>query len=109
MVLVQGEPGVLRGILKRIGERGAPVSLSELEKLLGSRNYARVAAHRLVAMGALFRLSRGLYATSPPSLAVAHPFARVTLEHCIVGAMQVDADAIVRITSTFICGSDLQL
>ena len=60
----------------------------------GRRRAARAGAARLHA-GAGPALQPDGSAVSPgaPSLVIEHPFAKVTLERCITGPIQIDADA----------------
>ena len=83
---------------------GLVISGGELQMLAAADSDERTLILRHCTLVPGLRLNPDGSAVSPgaPSLSVAHPFARVTLEHCIVGAMQIDADAIVRITDSIV-------
>jgi hypothetical protein len=83
---------------------GLVISGGELQMIAAPDSDERTLVLRHCTLVPGLRLNPDGTAASPgaPSLSIAHPFARVTLEHCIVSAMQIDTDAVVHLTDCIV-------
>jgi hypothetical protein len=88
----------------RLVLEGLVISGGELQMVAASDDQPRELVLRHCTLVPGLSLNTDGTAVSPgaPSLTIAHPFADVTLEHCIVGALQVDTDAKVTITDCIV-------
>jgi hypothetical protein len=88
----------------RLVLEGLVISGGELQLVAAADDQERQLVLRHCTLVPGLRLNPDGSASSPgaPSLSVAHPFAAVTLEHCIVGPMQIDTDAQVHLTDCIV-------
>ena len=83
---------------------GLVISGGELQMIAAPDSDERTLILRHCTLVPGLRLNPDGTAVSPgaPSFSIAHPFARVTIEHCIVGAMHIDTDAVVHVTDSIL-------
>ena len=88
----------------RLVLEGLVISGGELQLVAAADEQKRQLVLRHCTLVPGLRLNSDGTASSPgaPSLTVAHPFAEVTLEHCIAGPMQIDTDAKVHLTDCIV-------
>lgn len=104
-LLASGGPMLLDiGQRSRLVLEGLVISGGELQMVAAADDEPRELVLRDCTLVPGLTLQPDGRAASPgaPSLTIAHPFANVTLERCIVGALQIDPDATVTITDSIV-------
>jgi hypothetical protein len=104
-LIASGGPMLLDiGAGSRLVLEGLVISGGELQLVASADDRPRelVLRHCTLVPGLTLHPDGRPVSPGAPSLTIAHPFARVTLEHCIVGALRIDTDATVTVADCII-------